>query len=131
MVDSKICVSQGLRFDSLRSIDDQQSALARSQRPRDFVAEVHMAGRVDEIQLIKLPIFGGVHHADRVRFDGDAALAFEVHGVKHLSLHFARRQRACELKQTVGERGFAVIDVRDDREIADVLVVHDEAGRSQ
>ena len=62
-----------------------------------------------------------VHHADGVRLDGDAALALQVHRVEHLRLHLARGQRAGQLQQAVGERGFAMIDVRDDREIADVL----------
>ena len=34
-------------------------------------------------------------------------------------------QRAGDLKQAVGERGFAVVNVRDDREVADVLGVHE------
>jgi hypothetical protein len=33
-------------------------------------------------------------------------------------------QRAGQLKQPVGERGLAMIDVRDDREIPNVLGIH-------
>ena len=61
----------------------------------------------------------GVRHADGVGFDGDAALALEVHGIEHLRLHFARGERSGEFQQAVGQRGFAVVDMRDDREIAD------------
>jgi hypothetical protein len=57
-------------------------------------------------------------------FDGDAALAFQVHGVENLLVHFALRQRAGHFEQTVGERGFAVVDVRDDAEIPYELRVH-------
>jgi hypothetical protein len=61
-----------------------------------------------------------------VGFNGDAALALQVHGVEHLGLHFARGQRAGEFQQSVGERGLAVVNVRDDREVADVAWIHAE-----
>jgi hypothetical protein len=62
--------------------------------------------------------------ANAFRFDGDAALALEVHGVEHLFVHFALRERAGHFEQTVGERGFAVVDMRDDAEISNELRVH-------
>ncbi len=57
--------------------------------------------------------------------DGDAALALEVHGVEDLRLHLARLQRAGDLEEAVCERRLAVVDVRDDREVADETGVHD------
>ena len=54
-----------------------------------------------------------------MRLDGDAALALQVHRVQHLRLHLARRQRAGELQQTVGERALPMVDMGDDREISD------------
>ena len=83
-----------------------------------------MAGRVDEVELVGLAVVRLVGHADGVGLDGDAALALEVHGVEHLGLHLAGGERAGELEQAVGEGGLAVVDVRDDREVADVAWVH-------
>ena len=40
-------------------------------------------------------------------------------------------QRTGEFEQAVGEGGLAVIDVRDDREVADVAWVHEKCGRPQ
>src|SRR5947209_16197010 len=57
--------------------------------------------------------------------DRDAALALQVHCVEHLRFHLARLQRAGELEKAVGERRLSVVDVRDDREVPDVLRVHD------
>jgi len=57
-------------------------------------------------------------------FDGDAALALQIHGVEHLLMHFTSRKRTGKFEQTIGERGFPVIDVRDNGEISDVLTVH-------
>src|SRR5258708_321884 len=62
--------------------------------------------------------------ADAFCLDGDAALALEVHGIEDLFVHFALRERAGHFEQAVGERGFAVIDVRDDAEIPYELRVH-------
>ena len=50
-------------------------------------------------------------------FDGDAALALEVHRIEHLRHHFALGKRAGGFEKTVGKRAFAVVDMRDDREI--------------
>ena len=52
-------------------------------------------------------------------FDGDAALALQVHRVEDLLHHFALRERAGDFEQAVGQRRLAVVDVRNDREIAD------------
>jgi mono/diheme cytochrome c family protein len=60
-----------------------------------------------------------------VGLDGAAPLAFNVHAVENLGLHLARLERAGQLENTVRERGLAVIDVGDDREITDELLVHD------
>ena len=84
-----------------------------------------MAGRVDQVELIRVAVGGLVHHAHGVSFDGDAALALEVHCVQNLRLHLARGQATGQFQQAVRKRGFAVVDVRDDREIAYVLGVHD------
>src|SRR6267143_1747583 len=62
--------------------------------------------------------------ANAFRFDGDAALAFEVHGVEDLFVHFALRERAGHFEEAIGERGFAVVDVRDDAEVSNELRVH-------
>jgi len=50
-----------------------------------------VTGRIDEIELIGLAILRGVGHTDGVSLNGDAALALQIHGIKHLSLHFAGR----------------------------------------
>ena len=53
--------------------------------------------------------------------DGNAPLALEVHGVQNLRFHLAVGEAAAALNEAVGKGRLAVIDVRDNREIADVL----------
>ncbi len=119
VVDRDVGVGERLRLDALRRVNDQQRAFARGQRARDFVAEVDMAGRVDQVELVGLAVLRRIHHAHGVRLDGDAALALQVHRIQHLRLHLARRQRAGQLQQTVGKRALPMIDMGDDREISD------------
>src|SRR5437868_6866748 len=57
---------------------------------------------------------------NRLRLDGDPALALEIHLVEELIFALALAQGAGGVEDAIGERGFSVIDVRDDREIADV-----------
>ena len=68
---------------------------------------------------VLLAVLRLVIEPDRVRLDRDAAFALEVHVVEHLRLHIAVGDRARHLQQAVGQRRFAVIDVGDDREVAD------------
>ena len=119
VVDGNVGVRQRLRFDALRGVHHQQRAFAGSQRARDFVAEVHVAGRVDQVELVGLAVVRRIHHAHRMGLDGDAAFALQVHRIQHLGLHLARRQRAGELQQTVGKRAFPMVNMGDDGEIAD------------
>src|SRR5436309_14693007 len=58
--------------------------------------------------------------------DGDAAFALQVHRVEHLRLHLARGERASQLEQPIGQRGFAVVDVSNNGEIAEKSGVHNE-----
>ena len=58
--------------------------------------------------------------ANRVRLDGDAALALDVHRVEQLGLHVALLHRVGELEDAVRDRRLAVVDVRNDREVADM-----------
>ena len=80
-----------------------------------------MAGRVDQVQVVGLTVGGVVLDPHRLRLDRDPALALEVHRVEHLRLHFLRIDGAGDLEDAVGQGGLAVVDVGDDREVADVV----------
>ena len=123
-VDRQVGVGERLRLDALRGVDDQQRALARGERARDLVGEVDVAGRVDQVQLVGLAVVGVVADAHRLRLDRDAALALQV----HRSRAAAPASRASstvlrQLEDAVGQRRLAVVDVGDDREVADVVLV--------
>ncbi len=119
VVDGLIDVGEGLGFDTLAGVDHQQSALAGGQRARDFVGEVHVSGRVDQVQHIGFAVLGLVVEAHGVGLDGDAAFALKIHRIQNLILHIAVGHRTRELDETVGERRLAVVNMSDDGKIAD------------
>ena len=102
----------------MRGINDQQSTLASSNASRNLVTEVNVSRSVDKVEDVFLSV-ERVFHLNRVTFDGDAALLFEVHIVEHLP--FGHGNGLCVLQQTVSQCTLSVIDVGNDAEISDVL----------
>ena len=113
-------VRHRLRLDALGGIDHEHGAFACGQAAADLVSEVDMTRGVDEVELVRLAIIGGIVDANGLAFDGDAAFALDVHAVKQLGLHIAMRHGAGHLQNAVGERGLAMVDMGDDAEISDM-----------
>ncbi len=116
-----VAVGDALRLDALRGIDHQQRAFAGGERARYLVGEIDVSRRIDEIELIHLAAQRLEAQGHALRLDGDAALALEVHRVEHLGLHFPGIEAAAFLNEAVGQRRFAVINMSDDGEVADIL----------
>ena len=119
VVDREVGVRERLRLDPLRRVHDEDGALAGREGARDLVREVHVPGRVDEVQDVVRPVLGAVFQCDRARLDRDAALLLDRVVVEHLLRHLACGQGARDLEDPVGQRRLSVVDVGDDREIAD------------
>src|SRR5690606_37656555 len=82
-----------------------------------------VAGGVDEVQLIGLPVARLVMQGHAVGLDGNAALALQIHGVQHLGFHFPVAQATADLDEAVGKGGLAVVDVGNDGKVADMAQV--------
>ena len=129
LAQGEVDVGQRLGLDALGGVDDEDRALARLQAAADLVREVDVAGRVDEVEPVDQAVVRRVLEADGPRLDRDPLLALEVHRVEDLARHLAGVDRVGQLEQPVRERGLAVIDVGDDREVAQpVLGDGHEAG---
>ena len=113
-------VGDGLSLDALRGVDDQHCALAGGQRTRNLVGKVHVARRIDQVELIRLAVVGIIGDANGIGLDRDAALALDIHRVEQLRLHVALVDGMGELEDAVTDRGLAMVDVRNNREVADV-----------
>ncbi len=127
VVDCLINVGQRLGFHTLRCVHHQQRTFAGRKRAGHFIGKVDVTGRVDEVQHIGFAVIRLVVQAHGLGLDGDAALAFDIHRIENLFRHIALGKAACRLDQPVSQRRFAVIDVGNDREVADM--VQGRAGR--
>ena len=83
-----------------------------------------MPRRIDQVQNIRFVIIGLVHHPDSVEFDRDPALPLQLIGVENLVPHVSRVDGSSGLEHSIGKRRLAVIDVRDNTEVAYVAEVH-------
>jgi hypothetical protein len=111
-----------LGLDALLAVEDGDRAVEHAQRALDLDREVHVAGRVDQVDLVLaalvLPGAGG-----RGGLDGDAALLLilqEVHGGGALMDLAHLVGLAGVEKDALGDRGLAGVDVGADADVADV-----------
>jgi hypothetical protein len=81
-----------------------------------------VSGSVDEVEDIALTVGRFIVKLDRTRLDGYSSFPLKIHIVEKLLFHVARGNGLRLLQETVGKGGFAVVDMRDDGEIADVIL---------
>jgi hypothetical protein len=106
----------GLGHGAFGGVDEQQDAVGHVEDAFDLPAEVGVAGGVDDVDFDAL-----VADGDVLGEDGDAAFAFEVVAVEQAVLAGGLALGDVELAQDgVDEGGFAVVDVGDDGDVADV-----------
>ena len=122
MLHGKIGVGQGLGLHALGGIHHQHGALTGRQGPGDFIVEVHVARRIDQVQLIELPVPGLVRQPHRPGLDRDAPLPLQVHVVQQLLRHLPLGHRLAPLQQTVRQGGLAVVDMGDDGKISNIAL---------
>ena len=120
-LDRRVGVGDRLGLDALGGVDDEQRALAGGEAARDLIGEVDVARGVDQVQVVGLAVARLVVDAHGLRLDRDPALALEVHRVEDLGAHVLRVHGAGQLEDAIGERRLAVVDVGDDREVADAV----------
>ena len=116
-----------LRLRAVVRIHHEQHAVDHLHDALDLAAEIRVAGRVHDVDVVVVPFERGV-----LRADGDALFPLEIHRVHDAllgRLGFVGAEGARLLEQAVHERGLAVIDVGDDGDVADVF--HDLGGKKK
>ncbi len=107
----------GLRQGAFGGVDQQHHAVDHLQRALDLAAEVGVARRVDDVDLVVVVVKGGVLGKNR-----DAALFFEVVRVHDTVGHDLVGAEGSALAQhRVDEGGLAMVDVGDDGDVEDGL----------
>ena len=107
----------GLRQRAFGGVDQQEDAVDHLEGALHLTAEVGVAGRVDDVDLVVVVVERGV-----LGEDGDAALALQVVGVHDaLGDRFVGAEGAGLAEHGVDQGGLAVVDVGDDGDVEDGL----------
>ncbi len=105
----------GLRHRAFGRVDQQDHAVDHAEDPLDLGAEVGVARGVDDVDPVAVPLDRGA-----LGEDGDPALLFQVVGIHGPFLHALILAESAGLaEQLVDKRGLAVVDVGDDRHVAE------------
>ena len=106
----------GLRQRTLGGVDQHQRAVHHVEDALDLAAEIGVARRIDDVDAGAVP-----DHRGSLGKNGDAALALEIVGI-HGTLDHALvlAIRAGLLQQAVDQGSFAMVDVRDNGDVAKI-----------
>ncbi len=121
MVKRQINIGKGLGFDALGCVHDKERSVAGSQGTGNFVIEVNVSRGVDKVQNIVFPVFVRKRNTHGLGFDCDAPFSFQIHIVKVLVFFFTVADKIGKFQNPVRQRGFAVVDVRNDGEVSDMF----------
>jgi hypothetical protein len=108
------CDEACLRHGAFNGIDKQQYGIDHGEHALDLTTEVRVTRGVDDIDTRTL-----IFDCAVLGEDGDTPLALEVVRVHDSLGHaFVRSEGSGLFEETVDEGGFAVVDVGDDRDVA-------------
>ena len=106
----------GLGLDAADGAEEGDRAVEHAQAALDLRGEIHVSGRVDDVDAVVAPVAGGGRGGD-----GDAALLLLVHPVHGggAFVHLAHLVRLARVEEdALGGRGLAGVDVRHDADVA-------------
>ena len=106
----------GLRHRPFGRIHQHDDAVDHAEDTLHLATEIGVAGGVDDVDAGAFPVDAGAF-----RQNGDAAFAFLIVAVHRPLGHAWLSRKVPDLRQqAVDQRGLAMVDVRDDRNIADI-----------
>ncbi len=117
-------IGDRLRLHSLGGVNDEECSFTRREGTRDLIGKIDVPWGIHQVELVSVPVQRLVLHRHRMRLDGDAALALQVHRVEQLVLGFAMFDRTGELQEAIRKRCLSVVDVRDDAKVPGPSVRH-------
>lgn len=113
---------QRLALHASHTAQDQNGAIQHSQSALHLHSEIHMTGRIDNVDIVALP-----HRVGGSRLDRNPALSLQlhrIHGGSHivLSLDFVHLFDATGVEQdALGQRRLPAVDMRRNTNVPDPL----------
>ena len=109
-----------LRHRAFEGIDEQENAVDHVEDTLDLAAEVSVARGVDDVDLDAV-----VHDGRVLRENRDAALALDIARVHDAFSHLLiRAEYMALLQHGIDQRRLAVVDVCNNRDIAELIISH-------
>jgi hypothetical protein len=106
----------GLRHHRFRRVDQKHHPVHHRENALHLAAEIGMAGGIHDVEARAVPFHRGAFGQD-----GDAPLALLVVGIHGALGHvLVLAHRTGLLEQLVDQRGFAMVDMGDDGDVADI-----------
>ncbi len=110
-----------LRHGAFLRVNQQKGAVGHFEHAFDLAAEIGVSGSVDDVHQVSAVFKGAVF-----RGNGDAALPLKVHGIHEALGHdLIVAEHAALFEKSVDQRGFPVVDMRDNGNVADITRVHE------
>ena len=107
----------GLRHRAFLRVHQQHHAVHHAEHALHFAAKIGVPRSIDDVNVVAVVFDGGVFGEN-----GDTALFFQVVAVHHALFYLLVGAESARLAQKlVYQRGFAVVDVGDDGDIANVF----------
>ena len=98
-------------------VHQQHHAVHHAEHALHFAAKIGVPRGIDDVDVVAVVFNGGVFGEN-----GDAALFFQVVAVHHALFYLLVGAESARLAQKlVHQRGFAVVDVGDDGDVANVF----------
>ena len=79
-----------------------------------------MSWGINKVELVGFTILRGKGQRHALGFNGNAALALNVHGIENLSSHLTLSQAAADLNKAVSNGRFAVVNMGNNGKISDM-----------
>ena len=111
----------GLGLHPLHRRENPDGTVQHPQAALDLSTEIHMPGRVHNVDFVSLPVTGGSCGGD-----GDAPLLLLLHPIHHRSTLIDRTHLvalAGVIEYALGDRGLACIDVGNNADVALLMQV--------
>ena len=107
----------GLRHRAFLRVHQQHHAIHHAEHALHFATEIGVSRGIDDVDVVAF-VFNGCVFGE----NGDAALFFKVVAVHHALFYLLIGAECARLAQKlIDERGFAVVNVGDDGDVADVF----------
>src|SRR5947209_8656616 len=119
----------GLWHRPFGSVDQHQDAIDHAEDALDLAAEIGVTRSVNDVDPHVIPL-GAPDNRGAFGEDRDAALAFQLVRIERpLGDLLIGAKGAALAQQLVDQRGLAVVDMRDDRDVADIHGILDAKRR--